>query len=98
MRRELLLPLIAISVAAPPAFASNFTGATRENPLVCKRDRDMTLGTHFRAPRTCMLRSAWRELELRTQNELQQIMDGQAANRGGSTGFVPGLGRPGPGS
>jgi hypothetical protein len=93
MRRELLFSLIVMSLTASPALSSSFAGATRENPLVCKRDRDTTLGSHFRAPRTCMLRSAWHELEMRTQNELQQIMDGQAANRSGGNGGVQALTR-----
>ena len=92
MRRNILLAFVAVAVAAPPAFANTPT-PTRQDPLVCKRDRDMTLGTHFRAPRTCMLRSQWREMEQHTQNELQQIMDGQSASASGGNGGVQGLTR-----
>ena len=93
MRRHLLPLFIAASIAAPlPALAFD-SGATRENPLVCKRDRQTNLGSHFRAPRTCMLRSQWREVEDNTQHELQQIMDGRAATSPGGTGGVPALGR-----
>ena len=91
MRRETAYLLVAASFVSAPVFAGTFT-ATREDPLVCKRDRDMTLGSHFRAPRTCMLRSQWRELAERTQHELQQIMDGQAANGPAGNG-VQGLTR-----
>ena len=88
MRRELLIATATLAVVAPPVLAAPFS-ATRADPLVCKQDRDTHLGSHFRAPRTCMQRSAWRELEARTQNELQQIMDGQAVSgSGGNTGIA----------
>ncbi|MGZ8998251.1 MAG: hypothetical protein ACXW2T_05265 [Allosphingosinicella sp.] len=94
MRRELLVALAAFAVASPPVIANPFS-ATRADPLVCKHDRDTNLGSHFRAQRTCMQRSAWRELEERTQSELQQIMDGQTA-RGSAGNGVRGLSRGGP--
>ena len=84
MRRNFLFAFVVVALAAPPSFA-NVT-PTREDPLVCKRDRQTTLGSHFRAPRTCMLRSQWREMEDHTQRELQQIMDGQNASNGATGG------------
>ena len=92
MRRELLIALAALAVGAPPVLAAPFS-ATRADPLVCKHDRDTNLGSHFRAVRTCMQRSAWRELEAHTQNELQQIMDGQTARPAPRNGGIAGLGR-----
>lgn len=96
MRHHLLPLFIAASIATPVPAVAFDTGATRENPLVCKRDRQTNLGSHMRATRTCMLRSAWRELEEHTQHELQQIMDGRAAGGGAEGSGVPGLNRPGP--
>ena len=85
MRRDLILGLAVAAVSASPALASTFT-ASRADPLVCKRDRQTNLGSHFRAPRTCMLRSQWREMEEHTQRELQQILDGQNASNGATGG------------
>ena len=101
MRRVSCLSTIALSCVATAALGSDpggrsYAGATPENPLVCKRDRHTQLGSHFRAQRTCMLRSAWREQEELTRHELQQIMDGRAANLGPIPVPGPGLDRPGP--
>jgi hypothetical protein len=91
MRRP-LIAILTVSIAAPlPASAFAFDD-NRDNKVVCRRDRDHTLGSHIRAPRTCRTRAEWRAIEEHTQNEMQQIRDGQQAreNEGGS--LVPGPG------
>lgn len=95
MYRHLLLALFTASIAVPIGASALDDRATRDNPLVCKRDRQTQVGSLFRAPRTCMLRSEWREHEAHVQHELQQVRDGREANRPPVEGS-PALGRPGP--
>ena len=91
MRRHLLLALLTTAVAAPiPTSAIALDDSN--NKIVCRRDRESNLGSHIRAQRTCRTRAQWREVEEQTQNEVQQIRDGQepSPREGGS--LVPGPG------
>ena len=79
MRRHLLLATLASAVAAPiptPAEALDDSN----NRMVCRRDREPQLGSHLQRQRICRTRAEWRALEELTQNELQQIRDGQKPN------------------
>ena len=87
--RRVLLTFVAAAVAAPfPAAAFDFDD--RDNKVVCRRDRETTLGSHIRAPRTCRTRAEWRQIEEHTQNEMQQIRDGQEARVPEGMTLVPG--------
>lgn len=89
MHHRLLIASLAVSVAAPlpaAAFDNN-----RDEQVVCRRDRQSNLGSHIRAPRTCRTRAEWRQIEEHTQNEMQQIRDGQQPREPEGMTLVPGL-------
>ncbi len=75
--RRLLISALAALVAAPLPTAAVAFDDSQDDKVVCRRDREKTLGSNMRAPRTCRTRAQWRELEEQTQNEIQQIRDGQ---------------------
>lgn len=91
MHHRFLIAILAVSVAAPiPATAFAF-GDNRDDQVVCRRDRQSSLGSHIRAPRTCRTRAEWRQIEEHTQNEMQQIRDGQQPREPEGMTLVPGL-------
>jgi Ni/Co efflux regulator RcnB len=94
MVRRLLLALLVTSVAAPMPTSAFVFADNEDNKMVCRRDRDRTLGFNIRAPRTCRTRAEWRALEEHTQNEMQQIRDGQEVREpeGGFLRDLPGSG------
>jgi len=91
MRHPLPIAFLAVSVAAPMPAASFAFGNNRDDQVVCRRDRETTLGSHIRAPRTCRTRAEWRQIEEHTQNEMQQIRDGQQPRESEGITLVPGL-------
>ena len=75
--RFFLSAIVAASVAAPmPALA--VAGDDSDNKMVCRSNREHNLGTRIRAPRVCRTRAEWRQIEDRTQEEMQQTRDGRA--------------------
>ena len=94
MVRRLLLALLVTAVAAPLPAAAFVFDANEDNKMVCRRDRERTLGSNIRAPRTCRTKAEWRALEEPTQNEMQQIRDGQEVREpeGGCLRDWPGSG------
>ena len=93
MSRQLLLAFLAASVAAPiPAMAAHSDG-DRDNQTVCRRYDGGNLGSNIqRRTRVCKTRAEWRQLEEHTQNELQQVRDGQQPRVGEGASLVPGPG------
>jgi len=91
MRHRLLIAFLAASVAAPMPAAAFAFGDDRNDQVVCRRDRQSNLGSHIRAPRTCRTRAEWRQIEEHTQNEMQQIRDGQQPREPEGITLVPGL-------
>ena len=93
--RLLMSAVVAASVAVPMpvhAVAADNVAANNsaDKKMVCRSSRDHNLGTRIRAPRVCRTRAQWRELEEHTQNELQQIRDGQAPSEGSGSSAVAG--------
>lgn len=79
MPRNVLYAALAVALTTPPLPAAAGAGAdNRDSQIVCRRERQPTLGSRLTGPRLCQTRAQWRELEDHTQRELQQIRDGQA--------------------
>src|SRR5688500_5353203 len=81
MPRNVLYAALAVALMTPPLPTKAAVGAgvdNRDSQVVCRRERQPTLGSRLKGPRLCQTRAQWRELEEYTQRELQQIRDGQA--------------------
>ena len=86
MPRNVLYAALAVALMTPPLPAATAAAAAndgasaddRDSQVVCRRERQPTLGSRLKGPRLCQTRAQWRELEEYTQRELQQIRDGQA--------------------
>ncbi len=86
MGRFLMFAVVAASVAAPMTAVAVGFDDNGDDKMVCRSNREHNVGTRIRAPRVCRTRAQWRELEERTQSEIQQIRDGQAPTEAGGTG------------
>ena len=79
MPRNVLYAALAVALTTPSLPAAAVAGTeNRDSQIVCRRERQPTLGSRLPGPRMCQTRAQWRELEEHTQRELQQIRDGQA--------------------
>ena len=76
--RFLMLALVASSISAPAPLLAAGVNDSDDNKLVCRSNRDHNVGTRIRATRVCRTRAEWRQERDRTQEEMQQIRDGQA--------------------
>lgn len=67
-------PAIAASTPAPAPIVAAAKPA-RASEIVCRRDRDRSLGSNMPGPKVCHTRSEWAEIAAATRRTLQTLSD-----------------------
>jgi hypothetical protein len=80
---------LALTSLSAPALSEPGNTVAKEDKIVCKRDRDMELGSHLRAKRTCMKASEWKELDRYTERMLRDSDNQRPGDSTPATGPSP---------